>query len=228
MGGRGLPAQIGASGSNESGKDIKYDAKAVGKALSYYIQQHRDAPIENGYALTRDGRQISASKGDETSVHIYGSTDHISVHNHPKQPSGYDGGPFSDADVRLAIYRNEYMSVAFDQSRVYILKKIGWKEGDRPLDATFAMKYKAYADKSYDRAQKITTRLYNEGAFKKENGLTDWKKYEQSNTKEWFRMLRSWLKSNSKKYGFEYHEHKISEKDKTKRTKEPKKFVGIL
>jgi len=196
-----------------------YSERSVRKTISDIVARHKDDDVEHGYAINLDGKLIPHYDEDGNLVYdsvgvkghcnIYGAEDAISIHNHPLREFGVFGGTFSDGDIRSMISRNEFMSVAYDQERVFILKKIGWKKGERSEDERFAHAYRNHADKLYKQIEdSVWSRMMN-GEFRNASGKADLNLMSKATTSEWLTRSREWLRNHSKEYGYEYREYAI-------------------
>lgn len=209
MGDRG--SAFRSSGGESKGKGLQETVRGI-------IEKRKNSKIEFGYKMNIDGTEVQEYKGGKTSVKIRDAYEKVTIHNHPRQEDGSDGGPFSDADLYAAIYRNEPVAYAYDQSTIYEWRAINWRHRERTgLDNAMRigkamdvkMKYKEFAEQASEKASKMAREKMKNGDFRGADGFTDWTAWSQWHTKTWFGMLRGWLKDNAKSFGYEYKEHKI-------------------
>ena len=209
---------MGGSGAISGLKKIQdeydksgFNEKAFEKSLSGIISKNINLDYEVGYCIDLDGNIIgkpSIGVSDEI-LTMSDTTDKISVHNHPKGVLGLDGGPISDGDIGWSINHNEYMTVAFDQHRIYSIRKINWQAGQRNRSLRFAEEYRDAIQRFHDKATQKATDKADDGYFDK-NGRTDWDKYTKYLRATWYHSLRVWLRNNAKYYGYEYKERMIA------------------
>lgn len=110
--GGGIGAKLFPATFNTGGK-----FRSLNKTLNAFANKYKNADIEYGITVDKDGFVHEHIQGGTTSVNIIGGKGQVVIHNHPS------GGAFSKADLLHVASTNEHGIVAVGNKGNYILTK---------------------------------------------------------------------------------------------------------
>lgn len=132
-----------------AGKGVGMGSRSGGlqRSLASVEDSIRNLDVEKSFVLDDKGNILFSAVGNKSSVAIAGTTNHITLHNHPS------GGSFSENDIKSVLYSNEKEMRVVGGNYTYSLKRpaSGWnsshlkayKAAEKKIDAIDA----AYQDK---------------------------------------------------------------------------------